>query len=128
MSAVESFAFGPRSHSTSSASRPFFAAQKFCATTATPFFSSTTCVTPGTDFTLSASSFFTSAPKTGGCATSAVCRFFLCTSRPKLALPSTFSSESMRRVGLPMSVKLFGSLSATFSGTGSFPAASASWP
>ncbi len=119
---------GPRSHETSSASRPFFADQKFSATTATPLFSSTTCVTPGMTFTLSALKLFTSAPKTGGCKTTAVCRFFLCTSRPNLALPSTFSRESMRRVGLPTSVKLFGSFSATFPGTGNFPAASASWP
>ena len=34
----------------------------------------------------------------------------------------------MRRVGLPMSLKDLGSLSATFCGTGSFEAASASWP
>ncbi len=49
-------------------------------------------------------------------------------SMPKTALPSVFSGESMRRVGLPMSLKSFASFSFTPAGTGSFAAASASWP
>jgi hypothetical protein len=125
---VESVALRPRSHCTSSASRPFFAAQKLLATTATPLGSSTTCVTPVRPFTLSALNEATFAPNTGGCATSAVCRFLRCTSRPNVALPFTFSAESRRRVGLPISLKSLAGLSCTFSGTGSFAAASASWP
>ena len=115
---VDSVAFGPRSHSIARASRPFFAAQKFCATTATPCFSSTTWVTPGTALTRSALNDFTRAPNTGACATSAVCRFLRRTSRPNIALPLTLSAESRRRVGLPMSVKSRASFSSTFSGTG----------
>ena len=125
---VESVALGPSSHCTSSASRPCLAAQKLLPTTATPLASSTTWVTPLTVRTLSALNEATFAPNTGGCATSAVCRFLRCTSSPKTALPFTFSIESRRRVGLPMSLKSLAGLSATFSGTGSLDAASASWP
>ena len=49
-------------------------------------------------------------------------------SMPNTALPFTLSGVSMRLAGVPISVKSFGSLSATFSGTGSFAAASASSP
>ncbi len=125
---VASPAWGPRCQVSSSASRPFFAAQKFCPTTATPCASSTTCVTPCTAFTLSAPRCFSRAPKTGGCATTAVCRFGRCTSSPKTALPVTFARESTRRVGLPMSSKRDGSLSATCAGTGRRAAAAASRP
>ena len=50
------------------------------------------------------------------------------TSMPKTALPFTLSGVSMRLAGVPISVKSLGSLSATFSGVGSFAAASASSP
>jgi hypothetical protein len=126
--AVSSFAFGPRSQSISSASRPFFAAQKFVATTATALPMSTTCVTPATFCTFAASKARSFAPNTGGCATTAVRRSLRFTSMPNCALPSTFSAESRRRVGLPTSLNDLGSLSVTWAGTATFAAASASCP
>jgi hypothetical protein len=121
------------SHWASSTSRPFFAAQKWLPTTATPLASCTTWVTPGTAFTLSALKPFSRAPNAGGCATTAVKNLpgpapGGRTSRPKRVRASTLSGPSRRRVGLPMTLKFFGSLSVTFSGTGSLPAASASCP
>jgi hypothetical protein len=127
-SALESAALGPGSQSTSSASRPFFAAQKWVASTATPVESCTTWVTPGTLFTFSVFIDFARPPKVGECATTAVLRSVRFMSSPNLAVPSIFSVESMRRVGLPISLKSFAGFNATLSGTGSLPAASASWP
>src|SRR5213078_2284958 len=70
---VDTPAWGPGSQLTSSKSRPFFADQKFVATTATARGSSTTCVTPGTAFTFSALNDFTPPPTLGACATTATC-------------------------------------------------------
>src|SRR5229473_7514170 len=54
------------SHSTLSASRPSFAAQKLLATTATPRGTWTTLTTPGTAAAAEASKDLTVAPKSGG--------------------------------------------------------------
>ena len=85
-------------------------------------------MTPGIVRTLSALNEPGRAPKTGACATTAVCRLGRCTSRPNIALPLTLSAESSRRVGLPITLKSFAGFNSTFSGTGSFAAASQSWP
>ena len=128
---MSAFEPGPKSHSTTSKSRPVLAAQNVFPTTATPLAVCTTWVTPGTPLTLSALKLFTFAPKIGGCFTTAVCRFgtiFAVTSKPNFALPSTLAGASMRRVGLPIMRKSFASFSVTLSGTASALAASASAP
>jgi len=72
--------------------------------------------------------FFYQAPNTGGRATSAISMSGRFTSMPNSAAPLTLALLSRRRVGLPISVKSFASLSLTSFGIGSFAAASASSP
>ncbi len=60
------------SHSTVSALRPWFAVQNDLASTATPVGICTTSTTPSTALAFDASNDFTVAPKSGGCATTAV--------------------------------------------------------
>ena len=50
------------------------------------------------------------------------------TSMPNWAVPFTFAGVSSRLAGVPISLKSFGSLSATCAGTGSVAAFSASAP
>ena len=69
ISALPSLKASLSSHSTLSASRPFFADQKFSASTATPCGIATTSITPLTAFVLEASNDLTLPPKRGGCAT-----------------------------------------------------------
>jgi len=126
--ALESPALGPRSHSTASASRPRFAAQKPVAITATPEPTSTTCLTPGTASAAAESMLRAFAPKTGAWRTSAVSMPGRCTSIANTALPLTLAGVSRRFVGLPIRRKSFGSLSGTSAGGVSFAAASASSP
>ncbi len=116
------------SHAILSASRPFFAAQKLVARTATPFGTSTTNRTPGTLDVAVASSDLSAAPKRGGCATTAVSMSESFTSCVNCAVPFDLARASLRGAFLPISVKFFGSLSGTFSGTGIAAAAAASWP
>ena len=119
---------GPSSHVTLSASRPFLAAQNPSATTATPRSISTTFRTPGTAFAPVASIVFALPPKTGGRATTATSIPGSVMSSPKTAVPSTFDGVSSRFVGLPMSLKSLGSLSATSFGGDSRDARSTSDP
>ncbi len=116
------------SHSTFSASRPFFAAQNVVAMIATPVGISTTKRTPGMPDTLLASKPFSRWPKRGACATTAVSMSGSFTSCVKDAVPLDFAFESVRGTCLPMNTKSFASLSLIALGTGCFPAASASSP
>src|SRR5205814_2239645 len=65
MLALETCALAPSSQVTSSASRPFLAAQYPSATTAIPVETCTTCRTPGTAFALVASNVPTFPPNSG---------------------------------------------------------------
>ena len=117
------------SHSTTSASRPCFAAQKSVASTATPVGTCTTSVTPGTAFAFAASNDFTVPPNRGGCATRAVSMPGSFTSWVKVALPVTLAGMSRRGTSsFPMRRKADASLSVTFAGTGSFAASATSSP
>ncbi|CAJ2713907.1 Uncharacterised protein [Burkholderia pseudomallei] len=116
------------SHSTFSASRPCFAAQKPFATTATPRSTCTTDTTPGTAFAALASNDFTLPPKTGGRCSSATSMPGIDTSIVNCAVPSDFARASTRGTGLPISRKSLGDFSVTCSGTGSAAAAVASEP
>ena len=92
------------SHSTTSASRPSFAAQKLSASTATPVGICTTSITPCTAFDCVASNDFTVAPNSGAWATSAVSMPGSFTSCVKIAVPLPFATPSTRGVpfDLPM--------------------------
>ena len=88
----------------------------------------TTWFTPGTCFAAASSQLLAVPPNTGERATTATSMFGTCTSMPKVAAPRTLLGVSRRWAGVPMSLKSFGSLSVTFSGTGSAAARSASSP
>jgi len=98
------------------------------ATTATPEEVSTVATTPGTARAFSSLNVFTDPPSTGGCASAAYSMPGRRTSMPNCALPSTFAGVSRRCIFVPTYLKLRGSLSGTFSGTGNAAAASASSP
>ncbi len=106
----------PGSQSTSSASRPSLAAQKWSATTATPEGTCTTARTPGTAFALSARNALTLPPKTGDRAIRAVFIPGICTSIANCAWPVTFCGESRRLVALPRIFQSLRSFSATEAG------------
>src|SRR6267143_1121736 len=128
MSAVETFAFGPASHCGAAAARPCFAAHVWFATIATASSSRTTWLTPGTAFAFASSTETSLPPKVGEAATTANFIPGSRVSMPNFALPLTLPVVSRRRCGVPINLKSAGSLSATFSGTGSFAAASTSAP
>ena len=109
----------------SSAASPFFAAPIWSATTATALSRRTTWRTPLTAFALPSSRRASLPPNTGQAATVAILMPGILTSMPNSALPFTLSGLSRRLAGVPISVKSFGSLSATLSGTGSVAALSA---
>src|SRR5205814_2292829 len=109
-------------------SRPRLAAQKPSAITATPEGTSTTLRTPGITFALSALKLLTLPPNTGERATTAVNIPGALTSIPKMPFPFVFSGVSRRFSGLPMSLKSFGSFSATCCGGAIFAALSANCP
>ena len=113
-SAVESFAFAPSAQRMSSAARPCVAAHVFPAMTVTASSNRTTCCTPGIAFAFESSTLASLPPNTGDTATEANLIPGSCTSMPNLAVPLTFSGESSRFAGVPMSLKSFGSLSVTF--------------
>ncbi len=113
---------------TLSASRPNLAAQKPLATTATPPGTSTTLTTPGTAAAALASKALTVAPNCGGRLSSATNMPGNATSNVNCAVPLTLAGTSTRGTLRPMSLKSFGSLSVTLSGTGSFAALPASAP
>jgi len=77
---------------------------------------------------LASSRAATLPPSTGLAATVAIFIPGSRTSMPYCALPFTLSGVSSRFAGVPISVKSFGSLSGTLSGTGSLAAFSASAP
>src|SRR5690349_18944779 len=121
-SAVPRVSAAASSHWTVSASRPFFAAQKFSATTATPDGTWTTLTTPGTALAEAVSTDLTVAPNTGGRAMTAVSIPGSFTSNANCAVPLVFDLASTRGTEAPISVKRLGSFSETSDGTGS-PAA-----
>ena len=90
MAAVLRFSALLSSHSTLSASRPSFAAQKLLATTATPRGTCTTSTTPGTALAAVASNDFTVAPNSGG----------RCSKRHQHVRESHIDGELRRAVGL----------------------------
>ncbi len=98
------------------------------ATTATTSPRLTICRTPGIAMALASSSPATLPPSTGLAATVAIFIPGSRTSMPYCAWPFTLSGVSSRFAGVPISVKSLGSLSATFSGTGTLAAFSASAP
>ena len=128
MSPVESLALAPSSQVISSASIPFLAAPMWSATTATASSSFTTWRTPFTASALLSSTLASLPPKTGEMATVAIFMPGSLVSMPNTAVPLTLAGVSSRLAGVPMSLKSFGSLSATFSGTGSPAAFAASSP
>ena len=127
-SALLTPAIGLLLHDTCSASRPFMAAQYPVATTATPLSTCTTRFTPGTASAGLSSKPVTEEPSTGARATTAISTPSVCASIPNPAVPFTLPLRSSRLTGLPMSLKSFGSLSVTFSGTGIAAAATVSSP
>ncbi len=90
------------SHSTASASRPFFACQKSDAITATPCGTASTSTTPFTSFARAASNDLTLVPKRGGCATTAVSIPGSFTSCVYIAVPVDFACASVRGARWPM--------------------------
>ena len=128
MSLVLSLACGPSSHSITRAARPFFAAPMWSATTATASSSRTIWRTPLTALAAVSSTLFTRPPNTGDCANVAIFTPGGRASMPKTAVPLTFAGRSSRFAGVPISLKSFGSLSATLSGTGMRAASAASSP
>src|SRR5664279_6290104 len=102
MSADDCLNAADSSHSTFSASRPFFACQNVVASTATPLGTSTTYLTPGTFAASVASNLSTVAPNVGGCMTTAVSMPGNCTSCVNLAVPLDLARESVRGTPLPM--------------------------
>ena len=109
---VDSRALALPPRSTSSASRPFLAAQNEVATTATPDGTWTTSLDAAhRPRARVAFMLLTVAPNTGGRATSAVSMPGTLASRPNVASPVTFSRLSSRRVGLPMILNCDGSFS-----------------
>jgi len=99
------------SHSTLSASRPSFAAQKFLATTATPRGTCTTLTTPVTAMVAPSSKDLTVAPNSGGRRSSATSMPGISTSNVNSAVPSHLAGTSTRAACFPMSLKSFGSFS-----------------
>ena len=127
--ALETPASRPSSHSTFRALRPFSAVQKLSATTATPFVTCTTCLTPGTAFAAVASKLFTLPPAgTGGRSIEAISMPGTLTSVPYTAAPFTFTGTSSRGRSLPMYRNCCFVFSGGFCGTGSAWARSTSWP
>ena len=104
---------GPASHSISSASRPFLAAQNESATTATPEGTRTTCLTPRTARARSAPIVFGVPPNTGGRATSATSMPGTVASIPNVAVPGDLGAAVEAPRGLADDLELRGSLSAT---------------
>ena len=96
--------------------------------TATPDGTATILRTPGIERARESSKLFMVAPKIGGRATTAASIPGILTSIPKTALPFTFSEVSSRFTGLPISLNVLGSFSATSVGGVILAAASASWP
>src|SRR3984893_862746 len=125
---VDRLALSPSSHLTCNLSRPSFAGQKRSAITATPVGTCNTAFTPGTCWASVASKLRTFPPKTGQRAITAVIIPGTTTSRPNCAVPLVFGGGSKRRVGFPISVKFFGSLRGTSTGSASFAAASTNEP
>ena len=122
------FPFGPSSQRMSSAFNPCFAAQVSSATTATASSRRTIWRTPLIAFALLSSTLSTLPPTTGLAATVAIFIPGRRTSMPYRVVPFTFAGVSRRLAGVPISLKSFGSFSATCFGTGSFAAFSANAP
>ena len=117
MLALETCALAPSSQVTSSASRPFLAAQYPSATTAIPVETCTTCRTPGTAFALVASNVPTFPPNTGERAITATSIPGVLTSMPNWALPSTLGGVSSRLTRVPRIFHSSGFLRGTSAGT-----------
>ena len=99
MISAEPSVFAPdSSHSTVSASRPCFAAQKCWPSTATPVGICTTSTTPAIALAFVASNDFTFAPNRGACATTAVSMPGNFTSCVNVAVPLLFARMSTRGV------------------------------
>jgi hypothetical protein len=88
----------------------------------------TTSTNPGTARARASSTETNLPPRVGHALTVAIFMPGTFASIPNCVAPTTLSGESIRRRGLPISVNAAGSLSATFGGIGSVPAAFASAP
>ena len=87
-----------------------------------------TATTPGIARAALSSTEASTPPSVGQALTVATFMPGTRTSMPNCVLPLTLSAESTRRSGWPMSLKSFGSFSATLPGIGSLAAAPASAP
>ena len=128
MSAVPSLAFGPSSHSMTSAASPFFAAPIWSATTATASSSCTTWRTPLTAFAARVVDALHASAEDGRLRE----RRELHAGRPDVDAEDRRAVDLRRRVE-PLGrradqLKSSGSLSRRFSGTGSCAASAASSP
>ena len=129
MLALETFAFGPSSHSMGKASSALFARHQVSATTATALSPTrSTFFTPGFDAMAAASKLFNLPPKTGQSLIAAFSKPGIFRSMPKTCEPSSLASVSRRLTGLPASFQVFGSFSVTSAGGVSLAAAAATLP
>ena len=129
MDALDTFAFGPSSHSIGSAASAVLACHQVSATTATAASPDcTTFLTPGMFVILAASKLLILPPNTGHSFMAAQSIPGIVKSIEYFCLPVTLSAVSSRLSGLPMIVQSFGSLSFTSVGGSSLAAASATLP
>jgi len=129
MVALETFAFGPSSHSIVSASSAVFACHQVSAITATALSpTGTTFFTPGRFAIAAALKLLTLPPNTGQSLIAAFSMPGSFRSMPKTCEPSSLAAVSRRLTGLPAIFQVFGSFSTTSVGGASLAAAPATFP